>query len=207
MRPSAGRPGKPACGARVGAAWVVAADAPTVLEGDVTGGCGGLNGCGGDYWINMGLTWTFSAGLRRWSTPVRRRCTRRGRRSVGARAPTTPRPSSVNRAHRQPRGMGDRKCLRRAHHRYPDERLADEPRCFHHHGHGVSGAQLLACLDSVVGLDVNAPRTATGLHRTPMTSASTAATGRRRSGSGKRQSLPCRSRPSPTAALTGPSSA
>ncbi|MFF4205568.1 helix-turn-helix domain-containing protein [Streptomyces sp. NPDC001668] len=36
---------------------------------------------------------------------------------------------------------------------------------FHHHGHGLSGARILACLDPLDGLDVRALREATGLHR------------------------------------------
>lgn len=36
---------------------------------------------------------------------------------------------------------------------------------FHHHGHGLSGARILACLDPLDGLDVSALRQATGLHR------------------------------------------
>jgi DNA-binding MarR family transcriptional regulator len=37
---------------------------------------------------------------------------------------------------------------------------------FHHHGHGLSGARILACLDPLDGLTTQALRVATGLHRT-----------------------------------------
>jgi DNA-binding transcriptional ArsR family regulator len=40
---------------------------------------------------------------------------------------------------------------------------------FHHHGHGLSGARILACLDPLDGLDVRALREATGLHRSTVT--------------------------------------
>ncbi|WP_330351733.1 helix-turn-helix domain-containing protein [Streptomyces sp. NBC_00582] len=36
---------------------------------------------------------------------------------------------------------------------------------FHHHGHGLSGARLLACLDPLDGHDADTLRAATGLHR------------------------------------------
>ncbi|WP_443057317.1 winged helix-turn-helix domain-containing protein [Streptomyces sp. NBC_00696] len=37
---------------------------------------------------------------------------------------------------------------------------------FHHHGHGLSGARILACLDPLDGLTTQALCEATGLHRT-----------------------------------------
>jgi predicted transcriptional regulator len=37
---------------------------------------------------------------------------------------------------------------------------------FHHHGHGLSGARILACLDPLDGLTTQALSAATGLHRT-----------------------------------------
>ncbi|WP_237540087.1 MULTISPECIES: MarR family transcriptional regulator [unclassified Streptomyces] len=40
---------------------------------------------------------------------------------------------------------------------------------FHHHGHGLSGARILACLDPLDGIDVHALREATGLHRSTVT--------------------------------------